>query len=56
MAGNVSNLVGVGHPARLLSIIRLALVTISEFIGDLQPRGRVRIGTSGLLDVTRHPV
>ena len=53
---NALNLIGIGHPARLLRIIRLVLVTIPELIGNLQPRRRIRIWTSGLLDVTRHPV
>ncbi len=42
------------HPARLLGIVRLGLQLLLELRGDAQPRGRIRVGPVGLLDMAGH--
>ena len=44
----------VWNPGRLLGIVRLGLALLPHVILDLQPRGRIRIGTRGLFNVSGH--
>ena len=47
-------LVGVGNPDRLLGVVELLLLLLPDVVLNLQPGGRVGIGSGALLDMSRH--